>query len=216
MFIVNKFGPYMTLRQLTGNSENFYIIHFAEKTSCTKINKFVWHQKSHSPSQSDTDWVTQCISFSLLSDFLPVSQSSNQSCAQKISTPNQTKQIQLHWEAISKSVLWQHRLYRLALVNHNFKTHWIWGQQMDTFFFNPSTSCVFFFLSFISSHVTVADPGIFVGEGVKVAGSTDWQNLFFKFIYFIDWILLDILNQDIWIVHTLVFLKSGLPFLCDV
>ena len=30
-----------------------------------------------------------------------------------------------------------------------------------------------------------ADPGILVREGVKVAGSTDRQNLLFKFIYFI-------------------------------
>ena len=31
-----------------------------------------------------------------------------------------------------------------------------------------------------------ADPGILVRGGVKVAGSTDRQNLFFRFFYFID------------------------------
>ena len=35
---------------------------------------------------------------------------------------------------------------------------------------------------------TGADPGILVRGGVGVAGSTDQQNLFFKFIYFIDFI----------------------------
>ena len=64
-----------------------------------------------------------------------------------------------------------------------------------------------------------ADLGILVRGSVKVAGRGPDQptseTYILKSFFLQIRLLLDTLNQNFKIFHTLVFLKSGLPFLCD-
>ena len=58
------------------------------------------------------------------------------------------------------------------------------------------------------------------GGGVKVAvrgpDQPTSETYILKSFFLQILLLLDTLNPDFYIIQTLVFLKSGLPFLCDV